>query len=58
MADVVKSWRKSRHSGAQGDCLEVKAAHLGVHVRDSKRPAARIGFSTRAWSAFLEQLAE
>ncbi|GAB3179481.1 DUF397 domain-containing protein [Streptomyces incanus] len=51
-------WRRSSHSGGQGDCLEL--AH-GVPalalVRDSKDPAGPvIAFGRDAWRVFLTHL--
>ncbi|WP_371515375.1 DUF397 domain-containing protein [Kitasatospora sp. NBC_01300] len=46
-------WRKSSHSGDQGNCIEVDDAHPG-HVRDSKDPDGPVlVFPADAWSAFL-----
>jgi len=36
------AWRKSSHSGANGDCVEVAASPNIVAVRDSKRPDGAI----------------
>lgn len=33
-------WRKSSHSDADGNCVEVARASGGLAVRDSKDPAA------------------
>lgn len=51
-------WRKSSHSGGQGDCLEL--AHnipALAPVRDSKNPAGPvIPFSRDAWGVFVAHL--
>ncbi|MEV7038064.1 DUF397 domain-containing protein [Amycolatopsis sp. NPDC051061] len=50
------TWRKSSHSGNEGDCVEV-AIERTVGVRDSKAPAAgQLTVSRRAWSAALRRL--
>ena len=48
------AWRKSRHSGAQGNCVEVAANLPGViAVRDSKDPdGPLLTFSPAEWAAF------
>jgi hypothetical protein len=48
-------WRKSTHSGDQGDCVEV-ADNLPnvVAVRDSKDPGGpALVFSRDVWAAFV-----
>lgn len=49
------TWRKSSHSGANGDCVEVADNLPGVvAVRDSKdRSGPALVFSVSAWEAFL-----
>lgn len=47
-------WRKSSHSGDQGNCVEVAPSPDGTAVRDSKDahgPVLR--FSADAWQAFI-----
>lgn len=41
MADraVYGPWRKSSHSGNDGNCVEVAWSSEGVSIRDSKSPA-------------------
>ncbi len=51
-------WRKSSYSGSGGgDCVEVAAVGVVVHVRDSKDSenpdGGRLRFSAAAWAAFL-----
>lgn len=49
------AWRKSSHSGANGDCVEV-AANLPrvVAVRDSTdRGGPALAFTRDAWAAFI-----
>ncbi len=49
-------WRKSRHSVANGACVEVAAAPEGIIVRDSVNQAgATLRYSSRTWRAFLAQ---
>ncbi|MEU6864035.1 DUF397 domain-containing protein [Streptomyces sp. NPDC046876] len=53
-------WRKSSHSGANSNCVEVaETADGGRAVRDSKN-TARAGFacSASAWAAFLHGVAD
>lgn len=50
------TWRKSSHSGNEGDCVEVAIART-VGVRDSKaRAAGQLTVSRQAWSAALRRL--
>ncbi|WP_431780812.1 DUF397 domain-containing protein [Streptomyces chumphonensis] len=55
-ATTLTGWRKSTHSGAQGDCVEVTEAVPGaVPVRDSKNPSGpALVFPAAGWSAFVE----
>ena len=48
-------WRKSSHSGTQGNCVEVATDMTGiVAVRDSKHPhGAFLAVSRTAWAAFV-----
>ncbi|MFI0259966.1 DUF397 domain-containing protein [Streptomyces sp. NPDC017056] len=54
---VGRSWRKSTHSGGQGECLEMAdglPAHSPVPIRDSKRPdGPHLLFPAPAWAAFI-----
>ncbi|SEF33136.1 protein of unknown function [Amycolatopsis pretoriensis] len=51
-----QTWRKSSHSGNEGNCVEV-AIERTVGVRDSKAPAAgQLTVSRQAWSAALRRL--
>jgi hypothetical protein len=44
------SWRKSSHSTANGQCVEVN----GCQVRDSKDPGGpALSFTPDAWGAFI-----
>jgi len=51
-------WRKSSHSAADGDCVEVaRLANGYIGVRDSKNtlmPA--LNFTPALWRAFVEEL--
>jgi Domain of unknown function (DUF397) len=47
-------WRKSSHSGAQNNCVEVAPVREGTAVRDSKDPDGPIlRFPADSWRAFL-----
>ncbi|MEU0933302.1 MULTISPECIES: DUF397 domain-containing protein [unclassified Embleya] len=52
------AWRKSTHSGAQGDCVEVRDDLPGfVPVRDSKDPSVgHLTITSAAWKAFAHAL--
>lgn len=52
-------WRKSSHSGDQGECVEVAALPTGaIAVRDSKSPdGPRLTLSRRAFRTLLDQAA-
>lgn len=49
------TWIKSSYSGGEGgDCVEVAAAKVTVHVRDSKNPGGpSLTFTPEAWAAFV-----
>ncbi|MFJ7767343.1 DUF397 domain-containing protein [Streptomyces sp. NPDC097107] len=49
------AWFKSSYSGAEGgDCVEVAADTVVVHVRDSKAAAGPvIAMSRDAWAGFV-----
>jgi hypothetical protein len=47
-------WRKSSHSGAGNDCVEIALVETGAAVRDSKNPQGpKLRFSSREWAGFL-----
>ena len=50
----VATWRKSRHSMTNGNCVEIAADSDSIFVRDSvSRTEAMIRYSSRAWENFL-----
>ncbi|MGX7826672.1 DUF397 domain-containing protein [Actinokineospora sp. 24-640] len=50
-------WRKSSHSTATGNCVEVAPTANSVSVRDSKHPAAgAIALPTHTWAAFTASI--
>lgn len=51
-------WRKSSHSAANGNCVEVALPAAGVAVRDSKDVTGpALSFSDDAWTAFVTAVA-
>jgi Domain of unknown function (DUF397) len=49
------AWRKSRASGASGNCVEVALTSTGIWVRDTKdRPGPVLRFTELEWDAFLQ----
>ncbi|MFE4516814.1 DUF397 domain-containing protein [Kitasatospora sp. NPDC056783] len=47
-------WRKSPHSGGNGDCVELAASEDIRYVRDSKDPVGpALAFSVAAHSSFI-----
>jgi hypothetical protein len=59
-ASSCEAWRKSSHSGANGDCIEVARPALGlIAARDSKDPSGtRLAFTHRQWTTFTTILRE
>lgn len=50
-------WRKSSHSDATGQCVEVAAAPDQVLVRDSKNPdGPRVAVPAAEWMKLLTRL--
>ncbi len=50
-------WRKSSHSTAGNNCVEVAQAGTAVAVRDSKNPAAgHLTFGGNDWGTFLADI--
>ncbi|HEX4101590.1 MAG: DUF397 domain-containing protein [Pseudonocardiaceae bacterium] len=53
-------WRKSSHSAANANCLEVNLTQLDlVHIRDSKDRGAgpTITVTRREWATVVDQIA-
>lgn len=47
-------WRKSSHSGAGNDCVEIALVASGAAVRDSKNPDGPwLRFADNQWANFL-----
>lgn len=55
---VTTVWKKSSHSGAHGDCVEVRVpGPFAVAVRDSKDPEGpALTFGSQEWSAFVTEI--
>jgi hypothetical protein len=50
----VATWRKSRYSMTNGNCVEAAADSNGITIRDSaNRAGTAIRYSAQAWRAFL-----
>jgi Domain of unknown function (DUF397) len=53
----VTAWRKSSHSYANGNCVEVAEDGPLILVRDSKNPAGpMLTFGWGAWHAFIRSI--
>jgi len=51
------AWRKSSHSGGNGDCVEVAVMDEAVAVRDSKNPdGPHLAFTRAAFTTFVRAL--
>lgn len=52
------NWRKSRHSGQDGNCVETGSADGTVFVRDTKDAGNGpvLAFSAAQWEAFASAL--
>ncbi|MET7900415.1 DUF397 domain-containing protein [Streptomyces sp. NPDC005336] len=53
--EIVSPYRKSSHSGQEGNCIEIAdTADRGCAVRDSKdQSGPRLYFTGAAWQSFL-----
>ncbi|ACY97024.1 MULTISPECIES: DUF397 domain-containing protein [Thermomonospora] len=58
MTTQYSPWRKSRHSAAGENCIEVaRSAHGTIAIRDSKNtPGPVLEFTPHQWAAFLHTL--
>jgi hypothetical protein len=57
-ADLSRAkWRKSSHSSANGQCVEIAHLDQAVAVRDSKHPnGSELTFTYQAWATFIHEL--
>ncbi|MFI7297393.1 DUF397 domain-containing protein [Streptomyces sp. NPDC050121] len=47
-------FKSSHSSGGGGECIEVAAAGVAVHIRDSKvRPGPVLTVTSEAWAGFV-----
>jgi hypothetical protein len=54
MSEITGPWRKSTHSGASGNCVEIAPTRDGVAIRNSNRPEqAPIAYTRAELAAFL-----
>jgi hypothetical protein len=51
-----KTWRKSTHSGAGNNCVELAVGRNTTSIRDTKRPGPRLTFADRPFRAFITAL--
>jgi hypothetical protein len=50
-------WRKSTHSGGNGDCVEIASLGDAMAVRDSKHPTGPSLFVSRdIWRGFIQNV--
>ncbi|RRO12929.1 DUF397 domain-containing protein [Saccharopolyspora rhizosphaerae] len=57
MTSDLAVWKKSPHSGAEGDCVEVAVTPEFVGVRDSKdREGGVLVFPKQQWAGFVAAL--
>ncbi|WP_184697654.1 DUF397 domain-containing protein [Saccharothrix tamanrassetensis] len=54
--NTKKTWRRSSHSGAGNNCVELAVGQAATAVRDSKRPGPELTFADRPFRAFLTAL--
>lgn len=55
VADFAASqgWRKSQHSMANGNCVEVRTADSAIAIRDSMNPNGdMLAYSAQSWRTF------
>ena len=51
------TWRKSRYSMNNGNCVEISSANEVIMVRDSaSRDAVILKYPVRAWKAFIDEV--
>jgi hypothetical protein len=61
MGSAGPAWRKSSHSGSNGNCVEIAwrqgAEGINIVVRDSKFPGREpLVFTPLEWAMFLERV--
>ncbi|MEV4734605.1 DUF397 domain-containing protein [Saccharopolyspora sp. NPDC049426] len=56
---MISDWRKSSHSGEEGNCVEVGRGRDQIGVRDTKdRDGGTLRFDPETWHRFLRSLNE
>lgn len=57
MTKLGPNWHKSTRSSSNGDCVEARASHDVVQMRDSKDKSGPVlAFSADAWQSFIEDV--
>ncbi|MFD3542986.1 DUF397 domain-containing protein [Streptomyces sp. NPDC058662] len=52
MSSTLRWFKSSYSNPSGGDCVEVAACPVAVHVRDSKNPGPTLTLAGEAWADF------